>query len=334
LTRRLPIWAAALFAVSCSSKFQQKLFLPPDLEINAIAVYPFGFRWPEGAYRSFELSQKLIEVALDRVGDDALLFGPSEFRVYRPQDDNAWAASNLVSLFPAYHLSAHKAAVLRPWAEQRRFQSQREVSDAKGKHLGMKTVVEITYVGHVEVILPSTQQMLVEETGEITVDPFVDHTDDPDPAPELSTLMKGLTTEALRALSDNLKPPSKPVSFGVKYEFVPEEAFSYQEEGRPALEKELAKVDAVEADVIRVARVRYANPKASDPETAKLVKLPGGLYVTSSSSDFKARPGDLIHLIDSRPALPQALQRVRFSATPVTVRIRRITGISQETTLP
>jgi hypothetical protein len=331
--RFIAVWLAAC-AVGCRAHYQQKLQLDPALEISAIVVYPFGFRWPEGAYRSFELSQRLIDVVLDKAGDQALVFGPSEFHVYKPQDDNAWAASNAVALFPQYGLSAHKALVLRPWAEKRQATSQKELYDANGKPKGRSTVQEVTYFGHVELLHPSTRQVIVEELGEAQVDPFADHPDDGDPAPELTQLMQGLTAAALDAVSDQLKAPAKPTSFDVTYELIPDEALKFEDEGRPELEKQLAKLDPVEADVVRLARVRFANPGIKDKEAGKLLKLPGGLYVTSAGSAFKARPGDVIHLIDSRPALPQTLQRARFAGAPVTVRIRRPTGISQETTLP
>jgi hypothetical protein len=140
--------------------------LDPALEVSAIVVYPFGFRWPEGAYRSFELSQRLIDLVLDKAGDLALVFGPSEFNVYKPLDNNAWAASNVVALFPQYGLSAHKAVVLRPWAEKRQATSQKELYDATGKTTGRTTVQEVTYIGHVEILQPSTRQVVVEEQGE------------------------------------------------------------------------------------------------------------------------------------------------------------------------
>lgn len=320
-------------AFGCHAHYQQKVAVDPNLEVSAIAVYPFGFRWPEGAYRSFELSQRLIEVVLDKAGDQALVFGPSEFQVYKPQDDNAFAASNLVGLFPAYNLSAHKVVVLRPWAERRQATSQKELYDANGKRKGISTVQEVTYEGHVEILHPSTRQVIVEAQGEAQVDPFADRGDEADPAPELTQLMSALTAQALDGMSERLVPPSKPAAFDVTYEFVPEEALKYAEEGRPELEKELARTDAVDADVVRLTRVRYANPGIKDKEAAKLVKLPGGLYVTNSSG-FKALPGDLIHLIDNRPALPQSLQRARFSGSPVTIRIRGPTGNSREATLP
>jgi hypothetical protein len=318
----------------CRAHFQQKVAIDASLKVSAVAVYPFGFRWPQGAYRSFELSQRLIDVVLKRAGDQVLVFGPSEFKVYRPLDDHAWAASNVVGLFPQYGLSAHKAVVLRPWAERRQATSQRELYDSQGKPKGISTVQEITYIGHVEIIHPSTAAVLVEESGLAQVDSFADHADDADPAPELTQLMCALTADAVDALSDQLAAPAPPVDFDVKYERVPGEVFSYAEEGKPELEKELGKLEPVEADVVRMARVRFANPKISDDEAGRLLKLPGGLYVTAAGSDFKAQPGDLIHLIDGRPALPQSLNRVRFVKGPVQVRIRRPTGISQETTLP
>jgi hypothetical protein len=58
------------------------------------------------------------------------------------------------------------------------------------------------------------------------------------------------------------------------------------------------------------------------------------LYVIASGNGFRVGAGDLIHLIDGRPALPQSLQRARFAHSPVSVRIRRSNGTLQEATLP
>jgi hypothetical protein len=194
-------------------------------------------------------------------------------------------------------------------------------------------VVEVTYIGHVELIHPSTRQVVVEEVGQVQVDPFADHTDDPDPVPELTQLMKALTAEALAAVDDHLKARSEPLPIDLKYELVPKEIYAYAEEGRPSLETELQKGDALEADVVRLTRVRYANPKITDAEASKLLKLPGGLYVTKASPGSKVKPGDLIHLVDGQPALPQTLYRARFEKGAA-ARVQRANGEVQELAFP
>jgi hypothetical protein len=330
---RYAVGLLALTLCGCRAHFQTRTAIPADLEVQAVIVYPFGFRWPEPAYRSFELSQRLIDLALDKYGEDALFFGPSEFKVYRAEDDNAWAASNAVSLFPEYRLSVHKGIVLRPWAERRQATSQKELYDATGKVKGITTVQETTYIGHVELLHPSTRTVVVEVTGEAAVDPFAEHTDDADPAPELTDLMLRLTKAALSVVSDNFRPPGEPKPLRIKYAFNPQEAFVYAEEGKPDLEHLAERMDPLEADVLKLARISFANPGISDADAAKLSKLPGGLYVTAPTDVMHLQAGDLIHLIDGHPALPEALYRARVDG-PVQVRVRRVTGVSQELTFP
>ena len=81
--------------VACQTAYRAHRDIPPELTAHAVMVYPFGFRWPEPAWRSFELSQRLIDVALAEAGEQALFFGPSEFKVYRPQEDSYLLAGAL-----------------------------------------------------------------------------------------------------------------------------------------------------------------------------------------------------------------------------------------------
>jgi hypothetical protein len=300
-----------------------------------VVVYPFGFRWPEPAWRSFELSQRLIDEALAESGEQALFFGPSEFKVYRPQEDNAWAASNAVARLATHGLRAEQALVLRPWAERRAQSVQRELQDAKGHAVGVGTAEETVYLGHVEVLHPSSGRLLVEVTGEALSEPFAERTDEgADPLPELTRLMAGLTREALAALDDTLRPPRPPAPPLAEVALVPWEAFEYAEEGRPAFASQLAALDALDAEVVRHQRLRFANPGLEPDALGRLSHLPAGLYVLEAPGSGKLAPGELVVSLEGGPALPQALARVRFSPTPVQIRVRRPDGNFTERVLP
>jgi len=86
--------------------------------------------------------------------------------------------------------------------------------------------------------------------------------------------------------------------------------------------------------VVRLNRARYANPGIADAEATRLLKLPSGLLVTAAPDDAPVKPGDVIHLIDGRPAVPEALQRLRFAAHPARVTVRRERGPPVEVRLP
>jgi hypothetical protein len=335
---RPALLAAVLFAVTlagCKSAIQIKLHPRPGTTVHAAAVYPFGFRWDERAYRSFELSQRLIRVLEDKLGEQVLMFGPSEFKVFRPQDDNAWVATNVVSLLPSVSLRAENAVVLRPWAERRLFTSQKELLDAKGRHVGMTTVQETTFIGHIEVLHPSSQEMLVDVSSEVTPDPFAERNDDEaDPSPELTRLMERLAAAAADALEEYARAPTTPQDLDFKYRFCPKGAFTYADEGRPAIEFELTRMDPVEAELFTQGRVRFANPGISDADASKLGKLPAGLLVIDAKDGGKVQPGDLLMAIDGQPALPQSLERLRFAPVPAQVKVRRPSGEITEVVLP
>jgi hypothetical protein len=323
---------AALAVAGCKSGPGSRL-AAAEVPVSAIVMYPFGFRWPEPAYRSFELSHRLLALAIDQAGDSVLLLGPPELKVYRPED-NGWASNNAAALLPALRLQPEQAILLRPWAERRIASSRQELFDARGRPVGSGAAQETTYIGHVEVIHPSTQAVLLELAEEARVDPFAPRAEDEaDPTPELTRLMLALTGRALEALRGRLQPPGKPRDFGLTCAFNPQAILTYSEEGRPSLEAILAQADPLEAEILRVARVRFANPGISDAQASLLSRLPGGLYVRRLPPASPLQAGDLITAIAGEPALPQTLQRARFSEGPVPLRVRRADGTSAELAL-
>jgi hypothetical protein len=312
---------------ACSPAYKTQRDVPAELSASAVMVYPFLFRWPEPAFRSFELSQRLIDVALSEAGERALLFGPSEFKVYRPEDDNAWAASNAVTLLAPYGVRPEQGLVLRPWAERRIQSAQGELLDAQGRPVGQSTVEETTYLGHVEVIHPSSHRRVLEISGEVKTDPFAERTDDgADPAPELTRLMESLTREALRALADHLQTPREPSPAPATVALVPWQAFDYAEEGRPAHLGALALMDPLDAELLRQQRLRFANPTVELSVLDRMTRLPAGLYVLSAPEGGSLAPGDLILQIEGQPALPQGLARTRLAPTPAQAQVRRAKG--------
>lgn len=325
----------ALTGAACSSGYKIQRDVPAELSASAVMVYPFQFRWPERAYRSFELSQRLIDVALAEAGERALFFGPSEFKVYRPDDDNAWAASTAVPLLVPYGVRPEQALVLRPWAERRVQSGQRELLDDKGRPMGQSTVEEMTYMGHVEVLHPSTQRRVLEISGEVQADPFAERTDDgADPAPELTVLMEKLTRQALQALKEHLLAPREPSPAPATVALIPWQAFEYADEGRPAHVGALASMDPLDAELLRQQRLRFANPGVETPVLDRLARFPAGLYVLSSPEAGKLTEGDLLLQIDGQPALPQVLARTRLAPTPTQVQARRAMGGTFQILLP
>lgn len=330
------VWVLALALLAgCRSGIRATVQERSDLKLSAVAVYPFGFRWDEPAYRSFELSQRLIGTLSQELEGQVLLFGPSEFKVFRPDADNAWAATNVVSLFPSHGVRAEAAAVLRAWAERRVTSAQKELYDARGRAVGAQGTEETVYVGHVELLHPSSSSTLIEMHAEVVVDPFAERPDDgADPIPELTALMEHLVAEAAAALAPMVHPLAEPRRWEVEWAFNPKAAFTYSEEGRPSMEVRLVSMDPVDAELLTQGRIRFANPALPDAEAARLSRLPGGLYVLAASNGVPLSPGDLVTAVEGQPALPQVLDRARFTQTPVALKVRRPTGELVEVTLP
>jgi hypothetical protein len=318
-----------LSGVACRTPYRSQRAIPPELTVHAVVVYPFGFRWEQPAWRSVELSQRLVDEALASAGDDALFFGPSEIRVYRPQDDNAWVASNAVVRLASQGVRAEQGLVLRPWAERRVQSALRELQDAQGRPTGVGNVEETTFVGHVEVLHPSSGQVVVEVTGEAVSDPFTQREDEgegADPTPVLTRLMVDLTREALSALDGTLRPPRPPSPPLAQVALLPWEALD--------LASTLAPLDALDAEVVRHQRLRFANPALGPDAVARLSRLPAGLYVLEAPEGGKLALGEVVVSLEGVPALPQALARVRFSPTPVQARVRLPSGNFAERLLP
>src|SRR4051794_6305158 len=121
--------------MSCGGKRVKHVSANDQLEPQAVLVYPFGFRWDEPAWRAYALGERMVAAAYGAVGARALLFGPGELKIYRPDDDNAWAATTAATLLPAYRLKPEQVVLLRAWAEKRVLSSRQDVSDARGRKL-------------------------------------------------------------------------------------------------------------------------------------------------------------------------------------------------------
>lgn len=325
----------ALCACQTGRAPQRKVYLPSGITASAVLFYPVSLRWEQPAWRSFELSQRLLDEAVLRVGDQALLFGPSEFTVHRAEDDNAWAASTAVLRLVPYGIAPERAVVVRAWAERHQQTGRRELVDARGQARGTSAVEETRYLGHVEVLHPSSRTLLVQVDGEAAVDPFAERTDEgADPAPELTRLLEQLTREALAALEPVLRPPrlaSPPLG---RVALVPWQAFLYAQRERPAFAPQLEAMDVLDADLLRQQRLRFANPGLPLELLSRLTALPAGLYVLEAPAGGLLSPGELVLSLEGSPALPHVLARARLAPQPLTALIRRADGSTYERLLP
>ena len=329
-------WLALILITSgCSSSVNFINHPPPQkLDLVAAFVYPFGFRWEEPAYRSFELSQRMTNAAVAEGGDLFSFWGPGEFRVLRIEDDAAWVATTALPLLSQTGARPDQGIIFRPWAEQRVSSSQQEASDAKGRARGGSANAETLYIGHVEVVHPSTHEVLLEADAQVRVDPFADPGPDADfdPAPELTRLMERLMRECVKKLKVHAAAriaqelPSAPLAY------TPAATLGWQDAARGPAQLEMAKMDPASLDLFIQARARYLNPSLPDAEAAKLAKMLPGLAVLRPGFGTLSE-GDLITTLDGQPAAPQVWARLRFSPQ-VPAKVRKPSGEIVEVLLP
>jgi hypothetical protein len=312
----------------------------PDIpvEVTTAFVYPFDYRWDEPVYRKFELGQRLTEEAVKAGGEQFAFYGPSEFKVMKPNDNGAWVATTALPLLVGAGRRADQGVIIRSWAERRKNSSVQEAFDKKGKSKGMATMEETTYLGHVEVVHPSTQQVLIEVSSEVKVDPFAatgeEGTDESDPAKELTKQMGALIAEAVKALGGLSKGLSARADFGLTLALTPRATLNYGEDHKPSTEVELAGKDAVGREIFIQDRGKFLGPSLSEAELAKVAKLPLGTYVAAAPPGAKVAAGDLLLSIDGTAVYPQTIARLRFSEVPAQVRVRKSTGEETEVVLP
>jgi hypothetical protein len=331
-------WLAVLLLAACGSVKLTVKEPSQKLELVGAFMYPFGFRWDEPAYRSFELSQRLLDAAIDASGDQLAFWGPDEFRVMRPDDDAAWVASTALPLLTGTAARPEQGIVIRPWAERRVSNSTQEASDAKGRARGGSNSQETEYIGHVEVIFPSNHEVIIEAEDHVFIDPFAEPTpeNDFDPTPPLTHMMEKLVKACVKKASKYAvaRPTMKLPSLHLA--MTPTASLRWQDGARPPAELEMAKMDSASLDLFIQARTRFLNPGLSDAAAAKLAKLPIGLYVLPPVDDPKwnVSEGDVLTAIDADKAEPQVWARLKFASAPAEVKVRKPSNEVVEVLLP
>lgn len=306
---------------------------PEKLEVVGVFVYPVGFRWGEPAYRSFELAQRMVNVGVETGGSQLSFWGPGEFRVMRIEDDAAWVASTALPLLTGSGARPDQGLIFRPWAEKRVSSSMQEASDARGRRAGASNAEETVFIGHLEVIHPSSHEVLLEAEAQVKVDPFTDQgpEGDFDPSPPLTRLMEQLMRGCVQKLQVHAPARTTQELPPVSFAFSPAASLGFQEGNRPSAQLDMAKLDAASLDIFVQARAKYLNPTLSDLEASKVAKaLPGLLLLAPLGS---LSEGDLVTTLDGQPASPQAWARLRFSPQ-VVAKARKPSGEMVEVPLP
>lgn len=324
--------ALGLVLSACSASIQRTIREPKEpLTVAAVVVYPVRFTGgTQPPWRTWELSERVISAGLMAAGSQLALFGPSEFQIKRWEDEGAWVASTAVPLLVKSGVLPERALVLRATAERRVGSQSQEARDAKGRARAGSTSEETTWVCSVEVLHPSSGQVLAELTAQVTIDPFAEPGPEAefDPDAPMTHLIERLTTEAFELALKYAVQREHPKDLPVTLAESPAMTASFPD-------PEVAKLDPLGAELWLQNRARYLSPWLPDAQAGKLARLGVGLWVTATKGSAGVEPGDLLVQVDGLAPQAQILARKRLDLTPVSVRVRRGgTGAEVDTIIP
>jgi hypothetical protein len=196
--------------------------------------------------------------------------------------------------------------------------SQQEVQGSGGSAVG--AAAELRWRATVEVLQPSTGQVLVETSAEARADPFAGGGTDA-AATQPGAVLERAASEALARLRGSWTPPRPPHGpLLLTWTVVP------APEGRLA--------HGLDAEVQRLQLLQTANPGLDEAEAARLSRLPPGVLVREAPLGFRLRAQDLVLSIDSAPANAAALARCRFATAPTVLEVRSPDGHLRRVNFP
>lgn len=315
-------WVVGLVVVlaGCRSGVTRTLHPPKEpLVVSSIVVYPVRLTGTKPlSWREFELAQRLVDAGLRAHGGRLAFFGPSEFQVSK-WAEASWRASTVVPQLIRQGFKPDEAVVLRTTAERRTSSSAMERRDASDLAKGGVVTEDVQWLAQVEVLRPSTGEVLAEFSAEVKVDPFAPPTGDEefDPDVALTRLVEKLGLEALgwaaKALPDgapDVDPP--PLTLAM----TPAITTAHLDSG-------VATMDALTAEVWVQNRARFLTPSLPEAVVMAVARQPLGLYVVEAKDGAGVQAGDVILRVDKAPPLPQVLYRKRLRGVPVPVTVKR-----------
>ncbi len=317
---RSPLLVCLCWALSGCSAGITKTIRPPasPLQIAAVVITPVRITGAQApGWRRFELAQRQVAVGLSECGDRLAFFGPSEVQISR-WDEPGWLGNTAVPLLARAALPVDQAVVIRTTVEQRLASSTQEREDDKGRAKGGVASQETTWLLTLELVHPSSRQILAELSAQVVIDPFAEPTgeEEYDEAAPMTHLLEKLTQEALRIVRRwELERPAIRDS-GLTLALSP--AITA---GQP--DAAAAQTDALQAEIWMQGRARYLSPWLNDDQASKLARTVPSLMVLAAPGGASVQPGDLILSIDGQPPLPQVLARKRLTGVPVEVRVGR-----------
>jgi hypothetical protein len=321
---RRPALLAGLLALSCASgpRVEVRHRSSGPIAARVAAVYPYAFRWDEPAFRVHEKSMDEVLFLVERAR--LLVFGPGEFQLLRVEESNPLAGTDLVALLTRRGLDPRGFLAFKGWAERRV-----AVSHGQLEQRGAVRAVSyqnVTYVAHLEVV-DANGDVVVEVQGQAEAGKAEDRPDY-DPTPELTALHRRLIEAAWEELEPRLAaPPLAPPALDIRW--LPSSTLDYGGPAQATLKERTLGMDALEADMAKIAVYRYYAPSLSERQIGFEMRLPGGLYVLRARTPFAGplEHGDVILQVEGEPAVgPQVLQRALAAPRDGPLRLRVARG--------
>lgn len=313
----------------CASGITRTVRPPKEpLQLSALVVPAVRITGAEpSGWRSFELAQRQVDVLLRQAGDRLAFFGPSEVQISR-WDEPGWLGTTALPAITRAAVPVEQVVVLKTTAELRLASSLQEREDSQGLAKGGTRSQESTWLLSMELVHPSSRQVLAELSAQVTIDPFAPPTGEEefDPTPPMTHLLETMTREALAVARRWEADLSTARDSGLTLALSPA-ITAAQPDAKGA------QTDPLQAEVWMQARARFLTPWLTDDLVAKLARTAPALYVVAAPGDAPVQPGDLILSVDGQPALPQVLARKRLRGVPVEVRVGR-GGVERDTVIP
>lgn len=286
------------------------------LRPEAIAVYPYAFRWAEPPWHAFEETRAVVDTVLARHA--YLVYGPGDFHVLRPRSDDVLATTNLITPLTEDTVSTRRAVALRAWAEQRVERGAQTTFDAKGRPVGQVETEKRTLVAHLEVLSVQTGRVLLDGRARVVLDPFAE-LPDWDPLRPLTRANRALTRWALEVLGGG---GGLPEDLGATLVENPGCAFAFHarpgDGGSPAA---LAHLGPLDRDAARYAVYRYFDPTMAPARVHLYAHHTEGVLVRRVTGVARAsglKAGDLLVSVNGRTVTgPETVLREWDLAGPV-----------------
>ncbi len=316
--RVLLVWLM-LGALGCSGLNRVIKPPPQPLELTTVFVYPVTLNGMErNAPRVFELSQRALDRAVTEGGEKLAFYGPLEFKVMKPEVDNAWVATDAIPVLVRSGSRPDQGAALRITVERRVASSSTLTETKKGAKATSNE--ETTWLVHAELLHPSSTTTLIELSGQVLVDPFATPPPEAewDPAPQLSVLVDSIVTAAVKHALDHAANRSTLPLGAATFAVTPATAQWFPEGASDA------EADALQREIQLQNKARLLAPGVTEAQSATLAKAIAGTAVLSG--DGKLQPGDVVLKVDQVPALPNVLSRIRFKQAPAELEVKRASG--------